>query len=158
MSFPEGFDEQVSVLLPLHLRRPREALLRDASSRRPTLKEAWPSLRQANWLGEETARATAVQDILQHLEQQGPRWADQRASPRLHQIIADKIGDHLKQDVESAMRNAAAQVAEILNLKDLPEYVPDQAWVAREQLALARLYVGTLVTMRRIDSEREGGI
>ena len=161
MSFPEGFDEQVALLLPLHLRGPRNALLRDASRRRPALKEAWPSLRQANWLGEEAARATSVQDILNHLEQQGPRWADERwadeqASPRLHEIIASKSGDRLKRDVAGAMRTAAAQVAEILNLRDLPESVPDEAWIARPQLALARLYIGVLVTQRRIDSAREG--
>lgn len=158
MSFPEGFDEQIALLLPLHLRGPREALLRDANRRRPALKKAWPSLRQANWLGEEAARATSVQDILKHLEQQGPRWADKQASPRLHEIIADKIGNRLKQDVVVAIRNAAAQVAEILDLRDLPEYVPDEAWTAREQLALARLYIGALVTLRRIDMAREGEI
>jgi hypothetical protein len=151
MSFPEGFDEQVALLLPLHLRGPRDALLRDASRRRPTLKEAWPSLRQANWLGEEAARATSVQDILKHLEQQGPRWADKEDGPRLHEIIVGRIGDRLKRDVDGAIRNAAAQVAEILNLRDLPGYVPDEAWVVREHLSLARLYIGTLVTWRRID-------
>jgi hypothetical protein len=156
MNFPENFDKQVALLLPLYLREPREALLQDAKSRRSDLKRAWPSLRQANWLGEVAARANSVQEILNHLNKQGERWADEGVSPRLSEIIAGQTGDRLKRDVDTAIRNTAMQVAQVLNLKNLPGYVPDEAWVAREHLALARLYIGALVTWRRIDMAQEG--
>lgn len=156
MSFPEDFDQQVALFLRLHLRGTREMLQRDARERLPALRRAWPSLRQANWLAEVAARATSVEDILNHLKQQGVRWADGQASPRLHKTIAEKIDHRLKRDVERSINSAAEHVAETLNLRDLPKYVPDEAWVRREYLALARLYIGTLVTWRRTDIAREG--
>jgi hypothetical protein len=157
MTMPDNFDQQVALLLPLYLRKPKEALLKDAAKQRPTLGRAWKSVRQANWLGEVTARATSVQDILNHLKEQGKeRWADTEASPRLYEIIAGQIGDKLQRQVTKAIQDAAARTATVRGISHPAGHGPDSAWIQREQLALARLYIGALVAWHRIDLMQEG--
>jgi hypothetical protein len=156
MNLPDDYDHQVALLLPLYLRAVRKELQEKARSQRPALKQAWPALRQANWLGEVAARAVTVQEILAHLEEQGKkRWADEKAHPRLHAVIAEKIGEPLRQQVTAAIQNAAKNVAKVQKIAEMPAYMPDRAWVQREQLALARLYIGALVAWRRTDLFQE---
>ena len=156
MTLPDNFDEHVALLLPLYLHQTRDTLLKKARTQRPDLARAWPSLRQANWLGEVAARAVSVQDIDRHLKKQGGRWADEKARPRLHEAISQRVGDSLKRQVVDAMQTTAREVAKVRKMKQLPEYTPDDAWVSREQLTLARLYIGALVAWRRIDLRQEG--
>lgn len=152
-------DQYLALILPLHLRTVRESLQRDATAQRQHLKEAWPSLRQANWLGEVAARARTVQDIVDHLNKQGKRWADaseeaakkRGGRPALHEVIAQQIGDNLDKQVRSAFDRG---MSELQNLKLAPAhdtYRPGAAWVQQERLILARQYIGDLIAWYRID-------
>lgn len=156
MSDSTGFNEKVALLLPLYLRAAREKLVRRAETEHGAAARAWPSLRQANWLGEVAARARSVQEIVGHLEKQGERWADKETSPRFHESIARQIGEPLRREVLSAIETAAAKVAAVLAAEPPARFRPDETWVEREQLALARLYIGALVAWRRIGAVEEG--
>lgn len=96
-------------------------------------------------------RATSVEDIIGHLNKQGKRWADQGTNKPLAQVIADEIGPLLREQVVEAMEVAARKVTTLPEALRRPTYVPNPDWVAQEQLALARLYMGVLVAWRRID-------
>lgn len=155
MSFPADFDKYIALRLPVDLHARRDELQYDAMRRRPALKKAWPSLHLANWLNETAARAGKVQDIVDHLHKQRKRRTDDRALQELYEIIEEKIGNSLRNEVERAICNAAAEVLRALNLRDLPAYVPHEAWLRREHLAMTRLYIGALVNWRRIDMALE---
>jgi hypothetical protein len=156
MSVSTDFDKQVALLLPLYLRGTRERLVDQAKAERDAADRAWPSLRQANWLGEVAARATRVQDIVAHLDKQGERWADKDAQPpRLHQTIARHIGDALRRQILEAMRTTAGKVAEVLGEEAPADYSPSETQVDQEQLKLARLYVGALVAWHRVENRPE---
>jgi hypothetical protein len=156
MSRSPDFDAKVALFLPLYLRGAREKLVQRAATEGGAAARAWPSLRQANWLGEVAARAASVQDILKHLKAQGERWADKDTSPRFHDTISRQIADSLRREVITAMGTTASKVALLLHEEPPQIYQPDDAWIEREHLALARLYIGALVAWRRIAAVQEG--
>lgn len=141
------FERKVALMLPLYLRTTRHLLQTTAKQQRSAAETAWPSLRQANWLAEVAARATKVEDIIGHLQKQGVRWAESS----LAEQIEKEIGDGLREKVVQAMKDAAKKVGQTLPQEPVAPFRPDYAWVAQEQLILARFYIGALVTWRRID-------
>ncbi len=157
MTVTDNFEDRVALLLPLYLRKSRATLVKKAETQRTAARRAWTSLRQANWLGEVAARATSVQDIIKHLDEQGKRWADADTRPRFHEAVAQQIGDSLRRQVIDAIQTTAREAARVLRVEPPSDFTPAEAWVDREQLNLARLYIGALVTWRRIDSVVQEG-
>lgn len=153
MSDIELDDQLVRILAPIHLKRLEQELLNDAQQRHAqgALRAAWPSLRQANWFAEVTAQAANIQKIQAHLREQGQeRWSDHKSATRLYQVIGEKIGDRLHRHVEDALLAAGRDTERVLK-KSIADYSPSADWLAHEQLALARLYIHSLVAWRRID-------
>lgn len=147
------FMQHLQLFLPRYLHPTQELMIRQARALREegALTRAWPSVRQANWLAEVAARAVTVQDIISHLKSQGPRWKDSDRRPPLHKTIARAIGDQLYADVEQAVQNAAERVNSVLAGGAPADWAPTPDLIGAQQLALARIYIGALVTWRRAD-------
>lgn len=150
-------DQLVRILAPIHLKRLQQDLLNDAQQRHAqgALRAAWPSLRQANWFAEVAAQAENIPKIQEHLREQGQkRWSDHQSATRLYQVIGEKIGDRLHRHIEDALLAAGRDTVRVLKGSAV-DYSPSADWLAQEQLALARLYIHSLVAWRRIDQADE---
>lgn len=144
MSHP--YEKEVALLLPFYL----ESYRNELSEPYPSIKtKSWPSLSQANWLGETVARASNVSEIENHLKEQIKLWRKRDYNVSFYEELRRTIGDPILAEVNYAIQSAYDTIGDLSTAEttSLPAFT---SLTNKTHLALARLHIQSLISHYRI--------